>query len=132
MTATILPPSTTTVQPLTTFDRAAFDSAVERAERDCDGFPRWTRALTKAAEYLPQDWCKWQLDPRTQELLITSSDRTTRYSVSAGWCSCPAESICWHRAARRLLILAGEIATQRSQPRQPYADVCAAADALYQ
>lgn len=131
MTAAILPPHAPTVQPLTTFDRAAFDAAVAQAERDCVGYPRWTRALTKAAEYLPQEWCTWQLDPRTLELRITSSDRTTRYTVSAGRCNCPADSICWHRAARRLLILAGEIATQRSQPRKPYADVCAQADELY-
>lgn len=131
MTATILPPPAAPVQPVTTFDGDAFKAAVERAERDCAGFPRWTRALKKAAEYLPQDWCTWQLDPHTLELCITSSDRETRYTVTTGHCNCPADSICWHRAARRLLILAGEIAVQRSQPRKPYADVCDDANALY-
>ena len=130
-TAAILPPATATVHPVTTFDRAAFDTAVERAERDCEGRPRWSRALKKAADHLRDPECRWQLDPRTQDLLITSSDRTTRYTVRAGHCSCLADSICWHRAARRLLILAGEIATQRSQPRKPYAEVCADADELY-
>jgi hypothetical protein len=133
MTATILPSpaATVQVQAITTFDRAAFNAAVERAKRDCASYLRWSRAVEKATEYLDQDWCKWQLDPRTCELLITSSDRVTRYTVSAGQCSCPADSICWHRAARRLLILAGEISAQRSQPRKPYTDVCAEADELY-
>jgi hypothetical protein len=135
MTAAILPPSAAPVHPLTTFDQAAFDTAVERAERDCASRPRWLRAVKKAAEHLRDPQCPWQFDPRTQELLITSAtDHTTRYTVRAGSCPCPADSICWHRAARRLLILAGEIATERtqpSQPRKPYAEVCAAADELY-
>lgn len=132
MTATILPSPTPTVQPAASFDRAAFDAAVERAERDCADRPRWLRAVKKAADYLPQDWCHWQLDPHTLELLITSSDHVTRYTVRAGYCPCAADSICWHRAARRLLILAGEIAKERSQPRKPYTEVCAEADELYQ
>ena len=134
MTCAILPPPAATVQaqPITTFDRAAFDAAVKRAERDCASYQRWSRAVEKAAANLRDPKCQWQLDPCTNELRITSAtNRTKRYTVTAGQCSCPADSICWHRAARRLLILAGEISAQRSQPRKPYTDVCAEADELY-
>lgn len=117
MTSPILSSSPMTVQPITTFDQLAFDSAVARAKHNCAGHGRWLSAVEKAATYLVQEWCTWRLDPHTLEFSIpSSSEHTTRYTVSTGSCSCPADRICWHRAARRLVILTDEIAKAQSLP----------------
>ncbi len=57
--------------------------------------------------------CPWHFDGET--LVIQSATSDQRYTVTAEGCACKAFwdcQPCWHRAARRLLIKAAQMASQ--------------------
>ncbi len=85
--------------------------AVAQARQECARDARWLRAVNRAAVNL--ETCPWQFDGET--LVITSATSDRRYTVTAEGCACKAFwdcQPCSHRAARRLLIKAAQMATQ--------------------
>lgn len=119
------------VQNITRVNVAA---AVRQARIDATGHHTWITAINKAAVYLES--VTWQFDG--EELLIGSAtDTSLRYTVDAHGCDCKAGlkgTPCWHRASRRLLIKAAEMAQDsRTVAKQirSLAEVQAAADEIF-
>lgn len=121
----------TIVQNITRVNVAA---AVRQARIDAAHYQAWITAINKAAVYLES--VTWQFDG--EDLLIGSAtDTSLRYTVDASGCDCKAGlrgTPCWHRAARRLLCKAAEMAqdsqTVAKQIRS-LAETQAAADEIF-
>ncbi len=99
-------------------NRTAVAQAVDQARVECAGQVAWLNAINRAAVNLER--CFWQFDGET--LLVASATSDRRYTVTAQGCACKAYldgRPCWHRAARRLLVKAGELAQ-----RQEYVETC--------
>lgn len=90
--------------------RKSVAAAVRQARIDAAQSPRWITAINRAAVYMES--CSWQWNGET--LLVSSAtDTSLRYTVDASGCDCKAGvkgTPCWHRAARRLLCKAAEMA----------------------
>ena len=109
-------------------NRNTVRAALQEARRQCGQQLRWLNALNRAA--LNLEACPWQFDGET--LVISSATSSTRYTVDACGCGCRAAAKgnpCWHRAARRLLVKAAEMAYPASAtngyqdaPAQPFTD----------
>ena len=98
--------------------REAMGKALAPARKNCTESKSWLNAINRAA--LNLEACMWQFDGET--LVIKSATQDTHYTVTKDGCECKAflaGRACWHRAARRLLIKAAELA-QLPPPR----DVC--------
>ena len=92
-------------------NRQAVARALARARAECIGQVAWMNAINRAA--LNLESCVWQFDGET--LVIASASSHKRYTVTQQSCECKAFADgvpCWHRAARRLLIKATELAKQ--------------------
>ena len=103
-------------------NRQSVGVALQQARRECASHMAWLNALNRAALNLEVGF--WQFDG---DVLIVSSATAqgTRYTVDAGGCSCKAGQAgrpCWHRAARRLLLKAAEVA----QPKHARCPMCGA------
>lgn len=110
--------------------RQSVAQALQAARTEAAEHQAWMNAINRAA--LNLEACPWQFDG---EVLVIQSATTggTRYTVDASGCGCRAHAAgrpCWHRAARRLLIKAAEMA-RPAAPRRTFADIQAAADALF-
>lgn len=114
--------------------RQTVAQALQAARIEAAEHAAWITAINRAA--LNLEACRWQFDG---EVLIIQSATAgaTRYTVDAQGCGCKAHQAgrpCWHRAARRLLIKAAELAgcpQGAAAPRRTFADIQAAADALF-
>lgn len=96
-------------------NRSTVAAALQAARVEAAQHAAWMNAINRAA--LNLEACPWQFDG---EVLIIASATAggTRYTVDAQGCGCRAHAAgrpCWHRAARRLLIKAAEMA----QPAAP-------------
>jgi len=90
-------------------NRQTVAAALAAARKEAAEYNAWMNAINKAA--LNLEACRWQFDGEC--LIISSASSTRRYTVDTRGCQCPAAatgSPCWHRAARRLLIKAAELA----------------------
>ena len=104
-------------------NRTAVAQALAEARAQCVGQRAWLNAINRAA--LNLEACPWQFDGDT--LVIASATSDTRYTVTKAGCECKAfwdGRPCWHRAARRLLLKAAELA------RAPQVECCPMCGAL--
>ncbi len=107
-----------------TVNRQVMGLALAQAREDCASDRSWLNAVNRAA--LNLEACQWQFDGVT--LVVKSATDNLHYSVNADGCECKAFQAgrpCWHRAARRLLLKAAELAPVPA-PR----DVCPMCGAL--
>ena len=98
-------------------NRTSTALALAQARSECMSDRRWLNAVNRAA--LNLEACPWQFDGET--LVIQSATSDNRYTVTKDGCECKAFLDgwpCWHRAGRRLLIKAAEIA------RRPLVELC--------
>ncbi len=112
-------------------NRSTVALALAAARTEAAKHQAWINAINRAA--LNLEACPWQFDGEI--LVIKSATTTARYTVDAQGCGCKAHQggrPCWHRAARRLLIKAAEVAAQPApKPRPTFAELQAAADELF-
>lgn len=98
-------------------NRQSVAAALSAARTEAAEHQAWINAINKAA--LNLEACKWQFDGEV--LRIESATKSSQfYLVGADGCPCQAGkkgTPCWHRAARRLLIKAAEMA---AAPRTVY------------
>ena len=91
-------------------NRQSVAQALQQARTEAATSMAWLNALNRAALNLEAGF--WQFDGDT--LVISSATKQgTRYTVSRDGCTCKAGQAhkpCWHRAARRLLCKAAELA----------------------
>ena len=90
-------------------NREAMGKALAQARRDSADSKSWLNAINRAA--LNLEACQWQFDGET--LIVKSATEDLHYTVTKDGCECKAflaGRACWHRAARRLLIKAAELA----------------------
>ena len=109
-------------------NRQTVAAALATARAECAQYTAWLNAVNRAA--LNLEACPWQFDGDT--LRIGSANSSTRYTVTAEGCECKAHESgrpCWHRAARRLLVKAAELA-QRPAPAKTMAELQADVDEL--
>ncbi len=105
--------------------RSTVAAALQAARTEAAAHKAWMTAINRAA--LNLEACGWQFDGDT--LVITSATtKGTRYHVDCSGCDCKAgkdSKPCWHRAARRLLRKAAELATVApvATPRKSAAQV---------
>lgn len=106
-------------------NRTTVATALRQARIEAAEHRAWINAINRAALNLEACW--WSFDG--DDLLIESAtDSSLRYTVDAHGCECKASkkgSPCWHRAARRLLVKAGEMQVRT------LAEVQAAADEMF-
>ncbi len=91
--------------------RQTVAAALRQARIEAAEHKAWINAINRAA--LNLESCVWQFDGET--LVIASASSNKRYTVTQYGCECRAFADgwpCWHRAARRLLIKAAELAKQ--------------------
>ncbi len=103
-------------------------AALQAARVECEQYQAWLNALNKAA--LNLEACSWQFDGEVLRIASASSS-STRYTVTPQGCGCKAHQAgrpCWHRAARRLLCKAAELAPA---PSKSMAELQAAVDELF-
>ena len=112
-------------------NRSTVALALAAARTEAAKHQAWINAINRAA--LNLEACPWQFDGDI--LIIRSATTTARYTVDAQGCKCKAGDAgkpCWHRAARRLLIKAAELAAQPpAAPRLSFAEIQAAANELF-
>ncbi len=90
-------------------NREAMGRALAIARRECAEEKRWLNAVNRAA--LNLEACMWQFDGDI--FIVKSATEDIHYTVTQDGCECKAFQkglACWHRAARRLLIKAAELA----------------------
>ncbi len=96
-------------------NRVSVGAALQAARIEAHEHQAWITAINRAA--LNLEACKWQFDG--DDLRIESATNSgTYYTVTAAGCLCKAGAAgkaCWHRAARRLLIKAAELAELASE-----------------
>ncbi len=96
--------------------------AIAYARQACANDQRWLNAVNRAVGELTVPG--WQFDGETLRM-PSASNPGRKYTVTDHSCDCPAGKKgvpCKHRAARRLLIRAAEIARQAQRPRYTAAD----------
>ena len=111
-------------------DRRNVARALHAARAACQQDRRWLNAVNRAA--LNLEACPWQFDGETL-VIASATTQGTRYTVTSECCQCKAHRDgrpCWHRAARRLLVKAAEMA-QQPAPAKTMAELQAAVDALF-
>jgi len=92
--------------------RLAVGEALALARAECAHDRAWLNAINRAA--LNLEACPWQFDGAVL-IIMSATEPDRRYTVQKGSCDCKAFEAgrpCWHRAARRLLIKAAELAQQ--------------------
>ena len=90
-------------------NRTTVAAALQAARTEAAEHRAWINAINRAA--LNLESCPWQFDGEI--LVIASATSASRYTVDAHGCACKAGQAgrpCWHRAARRLLVKASELA----------------------
>ena len=98
-------------------NRESMGRALALARQECAEQKSWLNAVNRAA--LNLEACQWQFDGHTL-LVKSATEPNVHYTVTADGCECKAFEAgraCWHRAARRLLIKAAQLA-QLPAPRQ--------------
>ena len=94
-------------------NRSTVAAALAAARTEAAEHRAWINAINRAA--LNLEACSWAFDGDTLRIASATS-KGTRYTVNAlGFCECKAAKDsrpCWHRAARRLLIKAAELANE--------------------
>ena len=111
--------------------KESIGAAIAQARRHCADSRRWLNAVNRAAVELLVS--HFQFDGETLRI-DSSSTPGLRYTVEATGCDCSAgkaDKPCKHRAARRLLIKAAEIAQKAAQPRKRWEQVQAEAAELF-
>ncbi len=91
-------------------NREAMGRTLAIARRECAEEKRWLNAVNRAA--LNLEACMWQFDGDI--FIVKSATEQIHYTVTKDGCECKAFQkglACWHRAARRLLIKAAELAS---------------------
>ena len=97
-------------------NRQSVGAALQQARKECGQHLRWLNALNRAA--LNLEACPWQFDGDVL-VIASASDGSSRYTVDVHGCGCRAAqkgNPCWHRAARRLLVKAAELAAPAPVP----------------
>lgn len=111
--------------------RSTVAAALKQARIDAAAHRAWMNAINRAA--LNLEACRWSFDG--EDLLVQSAtDSSKRYTVDASGCNCTAGlkgAPCWHRAARRLLIKAAEMAAVPVREVRTLAEVEAEADEMF-
>ena len=110
-------------------NRQTVGAALQEARRQCGQHLRWLNALNRAA--LNLEASPWQFDGDTLRI-ASATDGGTFHRVDAHGSDCRAfqkGQPCWHRAARRLLVKAAEMAYTASAtngyqdaPLRPFED----------
>lgn len=114
-------------------NRQTVATALTAARKEAAEHKAWMNAINRAA--LNLEACGWSFDGEV--LQIASATGAARYTVDCHGCQCKAAttgSPCWHRAARRLLIKAAEMATVPAVATVNHAALAAAqadVDALF-
>ena len=111
-------------------NRQSVAAALHTARVECAQYKAWLNAVNRAA--LNLEACRWAFDG---EILVIASatDQGTRYTVTPEGCECKAHHDgrpCWHRAARRLLVKAAELAVAE-RPHKSMAELQAAVDEFF-
>jgi hypothetical protein len=91
-------------------NRQTVAAALSAARTEAAEHQAWINAINRAA--LNLEACRWQFDGEVLRI-ESATNSGTYYLVSADGCPCKAGqkgTPCWHRAARRLLIKAAEMA----------------------
>ena len=91
-------------------NRTTVGAALQDARRHCGQQLRWLNALNRAA--LNLEACRWAFDGEVLQI-ESATNSGTFHTVDAHGCDCRAFQKghpCWHRAARRLLVKAAEMA----------------------
>lgn len=99
--------ATTSVPALVS--RESVGKAIALAREECAADKRWLNAINRAA--LNLEACQWQFDGIV--FIVKSATEDIHYNVTPDGCECKAflsGKPCWHRAARRLLLKAAELA----------------------
>lgn len=112
----------------TLITRQSVAAALSAARMACAEHNAWMNAINRAA--LNLEACRWQFDGDILSI-ASASNVSTRYTVSAQGCECKAQAAgrpCWHRAARRLLVKAAELAS--SKPAAPAVHILTVSPAL--
>ncbi len=111
-------------------NRQTVAAALAAARAECAQYTAWLNAVNRAA--LNLEACPWQFDGETL-VIASATTQGTRYTVTPDGCQCKAHRDgrpCWHRAARRLLVKAAELA-HRPAPAKTMAELQAEVDALF-
>ncbi len=111
-------------------NRKSVALALRYARAKCVASQRWLNAVNRAA--LNLEACRWVFDGDTL-VIASATTQGTRYTVTPDGCGCKAHQDgrpCWHRAARRLLVKAAELAAA-GQPAKSMAELQAAVDDLF-
>jgi hypothetical protein len=90
-------------------NRESVGRAIAIAREECKEDKRWLNAVNRAA--LNLEACQWQFDGIV--FIVKSTTEDIHYNVTPDGCECKAflsGKPCWHRAARRLLLKAAELA----------------------
>ncbi len=105
-------------------DRKRFGIIVTEALLKSKNFPRWQKAIARAAEMIDDDsaaaFMTWQ--PESKSLLIWSQGSNDIHSAN-GTCDCKAflaHQPCWHRALARLV----RLYLERQNDRQSICQRC--------
>ncbi len=102
--------------------RQTVAAALAAARTEAAEHRLWITAINRAA--LNLEACRWAFDGETL-VIASATTQGTRYTVDASGCTCKAGQAgrpCWHRAARRLLLKASELA----QPKRATCPMCGA------
>ena len=111
-------------------NRQSVAAALHTARVECSQYTAWLNAVNRAA--LNLEACRWAFDGETL-VIASATTQGTRYTVTPNGCGCKAHEggrPCWHRAARRLLVKAAELAADE-QPTKSMAELQAAVDELF-
>lgn len=93
---------------------------------------QWLRAIERAEARMLRSDARWYFDGRVLKVHSSTRTSTTMYTVTPRACTCEAFRRglpCWHRAARRLLVRAMELARKQLE-QQRYAELTTELDEL--
>jgi hypothetical protein len=70
-------------------------------------FPEYADRIGRAAQLVEAHRFSFAYHDHTGApvYVMTSSDGVSRYTTEAGACSCPSRTLCYHRIARRIIVL---------------------------
>ena len=103
--------------------------ALRQARIEAAEHRAWFNAINRAA--LNLEACRWAFDGETL-VIASATTQGTRYTVTPEGCQCKAQRDgrpCWHRAARRLLVKAAEMA--RLPVHKSFTELQAEVDELF-
>jgi hypothetical protein len=113
-------------------NRQTVAQALQQARIQAAEHQAWLNAINRAALFLAAE--RWAFDGETL-IIQSATTEGTSYTATPHTCECRAFKAgrpCWHRAGARLLVKAAEVNAQPvAAPQRSYAEIQAAADALF-